>query len=167
MLTAAAATRRDDADALIAGRQAAFKLSGATFGGMKAVIDAGGDVTKLGFPAQGAGRLGARDARHVPRGQRRRHDQGAADGVERPRRVRKAAATYEAEAKKLGDLATRRRHAGVAAQWTVVRGTCSRVPRQISPAGQAAPLGRVSCPAEVAPKAERIAAGWRRSGAGR
>ena len=37
---------------LIAARQAAFELSGATFGGMKATIDAGGDVTKLGFGAK-------------------------------------------------------------------------------------------------------------------
>lgn len=124
LLTAAVASRRDDADRLIAARQAAFKLSGATFGNIKATIDAGGDVTKLAFPA---GALA--DWAHALPGM---FPPGSDGGTTRALPTvwsdragfEKAAANYGAEAKKLGDLARAGDAAGVAAQWGVVRGTC-------------------------------------------
>src|SRR3569833_1177984 len=39
-------------DSLVPARQAAFRLSGATFGGMKAAIDRGDDMKTLMFPAK-------------------------------------------------------------------------------------------------------------------
>ena len=124
LLTAAVAARRDDADALIAGRQAAMKLSGTTFGSMKAAIDAGGDVTKLGFAAKALTDWGHAIPGMFPAGS----DGGATKALPTVWSDRagfvKAAATYEAAAQKLGDLAKAGDAAGVAAQWTVVRGTC-------------------------------------------
>ncbi|WP_299427820.1 cytochrome c [Sphingomonas bacterium] len=124
LLTAATPTRRADADALIAGRQAAFKLSGATFGGMKAVIDAGGDVTKLGFGAKALS-----DWAHALPGM---FPAGSDDGTTKALPTvwsdragfLKAAANYETEARKLADLSKAGDGPGFAAQWTVVRGAC-------------------------------------------
>ena len=124
ILTAAVASRRDDADALIAARQAAFKLAGATFGSMKATIDAGGDVTKLAFPAKALADWAHAMPGLFPKGS----DGGTTTALPTVWSDRagfeKAAATYEAEARKLGDLAKAGDTAGVAAQWTVVRGAC-------------------------------------------
>lgn len=124
LLTAATPTRRADADALIAGRQAAFKLSGATFGAMKATIEAGGDVTKLGFSAKALS-----DWAHALPGMFPAGSDGGATKALPPvwsdrAGFEAAAATYESEAKKLGDLARAGDKAAVATQWTVVRGAC-------------------------------------------
>ena len=125
LLTAAVASRRDDADQLIAARQAAFKLSGATFGGMKATIDAGGDVTKLAFSARALADWAHAMPGLFPRGS----DGGTTEALPAVWSDRTgfvgAAATYEAAARKLGDLAKAGDTAGVAAQWTVVRNACS------------------------------------------
>lgn len=124
VLTAAVASRRDDADQLIAGRQAAMKLSGAAFGGIKATIDAGGDVTKLGFPAKALTDWGRAMPGMFPPGS----DGGTTKALPTVWSDRagfeKAAATYEAAARKLGDLAKAGDAPGLAAQWAVVRGTC-------------------------------------------
>ncbi|QDZ06699.1 cytochrome c [Sphingomonas panacisoli] len=124
VLTAAVASRRDDADALIAGRQAAMKLSGATFGGMKATIDAGGDVTKLAFPAKALAEWAHATPGMFPAGS----DGGTSKALPTvwsdPAGFAKASAALEAAATKLGDLAKAGDAPGVAAQWAVVRGTC-------------------------------------------
>ena len=124
VLTAAAA-RRDDADALIAGRQAAFKLSGATLGSIKAAIDAGGDVTKLGNAAKALTDWAHALPGLFPAGS----DGGASRALPTvwsdSAGFAKAAAAYEAAAQKLGDRARAGDGAGVAAQWAVVRGTCA------------------------------------------
>lgn len=46
-----AAPESADPAGIIAGRQAAFRLSGATLNAMKGAIERGGDVTKQAFPA--------------------------------------------------------------------------------------------------------------------
>ena len=124
LLTAAVASRRDDADALIAGRQAAFKLSGATFGGMKATIDASGDVTKLAGAAKALTEWAHAMPGLFPPGS----DGGASKALPSVWSDRagfaKAAARYEAAAQKLGDVARAGDAPGVAAQWSIVRGTC-------------------------------------------
>lgn len=124
LLTAAVASRRDDADQLIAGRQAAMKLSGATFGSIKATIDAGGDVTKLAFPAKALTDW----ARAIPGMFPAGSDGGTTKALPTvwsdPAGFANASAAFEAEARKLGDLAKAGDAAGVAAQWAIVRGTC-------------------------------------------
>lgn len=124
LLTAAGAARRDDADQLIAARQAAFKLSGATFGNMKGVIDAGGDVTKLGFGARALTEWAHALPGLFPAGS----DGGTTKALPTVWSDRagfvKAAAAYEAAARKLADLSKAGDAPGFAAQWTVVRGTC-------------------------------------------
>jgi cytochrome c556 len=122
VLTAAVASRRDDADALIAGRQAAFKLSGATFGGMKAVIDANGDVKTQAGAARALANWGKALPGMFPAGS----DGGEALPAIWSDRAgfEKAAATFTTEASKLADLAKAGDAPGFAAQWTVVRGTC-------------------------------------------
>lgn len=125
VLTAAVAARRDDADALISARQAAFEMSGATFGSIKATIDAGGDVTKLAYPAKALTHWAQALPGLFPPGS----DGGATKAAPTVWSDRagfvKAAASYEAAATKLGDLAKAGDKAGVAAQWTVLRGTCT------------------------------------------
>lgn len=124
LLAAAVERRRADADDLIAARQAAMALSGATFGGMKAAIDGGGDVTKLGFSAKALTAWAHALPGLFPVGS----DGGTTKALPTVWSDRagfeKAAANYEAEARKLGDLAKAGDKAGVAAQWTVVRGAC-------------------------------------------
>lgn len=125
VLTAAAATRRDDADQLIAARQAGFKLQGAAFGGMKAVIDAKGDVKTQAFAAGAV----AGWARAVPGLFPAGSDGGTTKALPTIWSDRagfeKAAATLATEAGKLADLAKAGDQPGFAAQWLVVRQTCS------------------------------------------
>jgi len=125
VLTAAAATRRDDADQLIAARQAGFKLQGAAFGGMKAVIDAKGDVKTQAFAASAV----AGWARALPGLFPAGSDGGTTKALPTVWSDRagfeKAAATLATEAGKLADLAKAGDQPGFAAQWVVVRSTCS------------------------------------------
>jgi cytochrome c556 len=125
VLTAAAATRRDDADQLIAARQAGFKLQGAAFGGMKGVIDAKGDVKTQAFAA---GAIAAW-ARALPGLFPAGSDGGTTKALPTVWSDRagfeKAAATLTTEAGKLADLAKAGDQAGFATQWGVVRNACS------------------------------------------
>lgn len=125
VLTAAAATRRDDADQLIAARQAGFKLQGAAFGGMKGVIDAKGDVKTQAFAA---GAIAAW-ARALPGLFPAGSDGGTTKALPTVWSDRagfeKAAATLATEAAKLADLAKAGDQACFATQWGVVRNACS------------------------------------------
>jgi cytochrome c556 len=125
VLTAAAATRRDDADQLIAARQAGFKLQGAAFGGMKGVIDAKGDVKTQAFAA---GAIAAW-ARALPGLFPAGSDGGTTKALPTVWSDRagfeKAAATLATEAGKLADLAKAGDQPGFATQWGVVRNACS------------------------------------------
>ena len=125
VLTAAAATRRDDADQLIAARQAGFKLQGAAFGGMKGVIDAKGDVKTQAFAA---GAIAAW-ARALPGLFPAGSDGGTTKALPTAWSDRagfeKAAATLATEAAELANIAKAGDQAGFAAQWGVVRNACS------------------------------------------
>jgi len=125
VLTAAAATRRADADQLIAARQAGFKLQGAAFGGMKGVIDAKGDVKTQAFAA---GAIAAW-ARALPGLFPAGSDGGTTKALPTVWSDRagfeKAAATLATEAAKLADLAKAGDQPGFATQWGVVRNACS------------------------------------------
>lgn len=124
MLVAAGASRRDDADALIAARQAAFRLAGANFGGMKGVIDAKGDVKTQAFGARAI----AGWARALPGLFPAGSDGGTTKALPTIWSDRagfeKAAGNLATEAGKLADLAKAGDSEGFAAQWLVVRGTC-------------------------------------------
>jgi len=125
VLTAAAATRRADADQLIAARQAGFKLQGAAFGGMKGVIDAKGDVKTQAFAA---GAIAAW-ARALPGLFPAGSDGGTTKALPTVWSDRagfeKAAATLATEAAKFADLAKAGDQPGFAMQWGVVRNACS------------------------------------------
>ncbi len=125
VLTAAAATRRDDADQLIAARQAGFKLQGAVFGGMKGVIDAKGDVKTQGFAAGAV----AAWARALPGLFPAGSDGGTTKALSTVWSDRAgfeaAAQNLATEAAKLADLAKAGDQPGFAAQWGVVRNACS------------------------------------------
>ena len=125
VLTAAAATRRADADQLIAARQAGFKLQGAAFGGMKGVIDAKGDVKTQAFAA---GAIAAW-ARALPGLFPAGSDGGTTKALPTVWSDRagfeKAAATLATEAAKFADLAKAGDQPGFATQWGVVRNACS------------------------------------------
>ena len=124
MLVAAGASRRDDADALIAARQAGFRLMGADFGGMKAVIDARGDVKTQAFAARAIAGWAKAMPGLFPAGSDGGTTTASAALWSDKAGFEKAAAGLATEAGKLGDLAKAGDSDGFAAQWLVVRGQC-------------------------------------------
>jgi cytochrome c556 len=115
----------DDASGIVAGRQAAFRLSGAVYGGMKPVIDAGGDVAPL---ARNAGAL-ANWAEAIP-GMFPAGSGTAASGAlptvwSDRAGFEKAAADYRTAATALATVAKSGDKAAFAAQWTAVGQTCN------------------------------------------
>jgi cytochrome c556 len=115
----------DSKDEVIAGRKAAFLLSAGVFGGMKGAIDRGDDVKTQAFAARGLARWAAAIPGMFPAGS----SSDASDALpviwsDRAGFEARAAA-YAEEAGKLADLAKAGDKAGFAAQWDVVRGTCS------------------------------------------
>jgi len=111
-------------DSLVPARQAAFRLSGATFGSMKAAIDRGDDLKTLAFPAKSLAAWAHNLPAMFPAG-----SDGAGTKAlpnvwsDRPGFTR-AAATYAEAADKLAALAAAGDKPGVAAQWAVTRATC-------------------------------------------
>jgi len=124
MLLVAAGGGDAAGDSLVPARQAAFRLSGATFGGMKAAIDRGDDVKTLIFPAKSLAAWAHNLPAMFPAG-----SDGAPTKAlpnvwsDRPGFI-KAAASYAEAADKLAALATAGDQPGLAAQWTVTRATC-------------------------------------------
>ena len=133
LLCLVGATAAQDATAptpqeIIAARQAAFNLSGAAFGGMKAVIDAGGSVRTQGFAASSITRWArampglfpvGTGVDVFPEGNKARPEIWTDRAGFEAR-----AADYAAAAAKLQELARADDAAGFAAQWAVVRQTC-------------------------------------------
>lgn len=117
-----------DPPGVIKARQAAFHLSAGIFGPMKASIDSGADVKPFTFGAKGLARWGRTLPSMFPAGT------GAEAGV--PTKAKPEiwtdragfearAAEYAAAADKLAELADANDKPGFAAQWTVVRQSCS------------------------------------------
>ena len=109
---------------IVSARQAAFGLSSVVFGGMRPVIDAGGDVKPM---TRGA-RMLARWARSMPvlfpaGSNLGRTEAAAAVWTDRPG-FEAAAARYAEAATKLAELAAANDKAGFAAQYQVVGETC-------------------------------------------
>ena len=143
---AQAADPAADAATLIRARQSALMLSAVAFGGMKATIDSGGDVSSQAFAARALARWSKALPSMFPSGT------GKASGT--PTKALDAiwsdragfdarAADYAAAATKLAQLAEANDKPGFAAQWQVVRQSCSGchdVYREAPPApAQAAP----------------------------
>lgn len=129
-LATAPAAARDglDAQGVIKARQAAFHLSAGTFGPMKAAIDSGADVNGFAFGAKGLARWARTIPSMFPAGT------GAEAGI--PTKAKPEiwsdragfearAAEYAAAADKLAELAQANDKPGFAAQWLVVRQSCS------------------------------------------
>jgi cytochrome c556 len=109
---------------VVAGRQAAFSLSNVVFGGMRPVVEAGGDVKSL---TRGA-RVLARWARAMPGlfpegSNLGRTTASPAVWSDRPG-FEAAAARYAEAATRLAELADANDKAGFAAQYKVVGDTC-------------------------------------------
>lgn len=118
--TAAAPSNAD----IVAARQSAFHLSGATLGSMKPVIDAGGEVKPLTFAARGL----ARWARTLPR----MFPAGTSEGTRAKPEIWTDRADFEAKAgayAAAADALVEAAQAGdkpaFAERWEKVRGTCS------------------------------------------
>ena len=113
-----------DAAGTIAGRQAAFRLSGALFGGMKGAIERGDDVTSQAFAARALAGWAKAIPGMFPAGT------GGAPSNALPTvwsdraGFEAKAADYAAAAAKLADLAKAGDKAGFAAQWKTVGDTC-------------------------------------------
>ena len=120
-----AAPAAGDASAIIAGRQAAFRMSGALFGSLKAAASApGADVTKLGFASRAIAGWAKALPGMFPAGSNGAPS-GAAPTVWSDRAGFEAkAAAYAAAADKLADLAKAGDTAGFIAQLDVVNGAC-------------------------------------------
>ncbi|MDQ2879503.1 MAG: cytochrome c [Pseudomonadota bacterium] len=120
-LIGATARPQDDA---VATRQAAFRMSGAVFGSMKAAIHRGDDVKTLAFAAKALASWAHALPGVFPAGS------GGAGSDALPAvwsdraGFEKDAAQYAAEADRLSVLAAAGDTAGFAAQLTVVGGTC-------------------------------------------
>jgi cytochrome c556 len=124
MLLVAAGGGDSAGDSLVPARQAAFRLSGATFGSMKAAIDRGDDLKTLVFPAKSLAAWAHSLPAMFPSG---------SDGAQtkalpkvwsdRPGFI-KAAANYAEAADKLAALVAAGDRPGVTAQWTATRATC-------------------------------------------
>lgn len=123
-LLVAAGSGNSAGNSLVPARQAAFRLSGATFGGMKAAIDRGDDLKTLLSPAKALAAWAHNLPAMFPAG-----SDGASTKAlpnvwsDRPGFV-KAAAAYAEAADKLTALVAAGDKAGVAAQWTATRATC-------------------------------------------
>ena len=117
-----------DAQATIKARQASFHLSAGVFGPMKAAIDSGADVKPFTFGAKGLARWARTLPSMFPAGT------GAEAGI--PTKAKPEiwsdratfearASEYAAAADRLAELAEANDKAGFAAQWAVVRQSCS------------------------------------------
>ncbi|MEP9358274.1 cytochrome c [Sphingomonas sp. KR3-1] len=109
---------------VIAGRQAAFRLSGALSGQIKAGVDRGDDPKTLAFAARALAGWAKAIPGMFPAGSSAANS-GALPSVWSDRAGFEAkAAAYAAAATKLADLAKAGDKPGFAAQFAVVGGTC-------------------------------------------
>ncbi len=142
---ARAADNVADAATLIRARQSALMLSAVAFGGMKATIDSGADVSSQAFAARALARWSKTLPSMFPAGTGKASGTPtkALDVIWSDRAGFEArAADYAAAATKLAQLAEANDKPGFAAQWQVVRQACSSchdVYRETPPAAPAAP----------------------------
>lgn len=134
-----------DAATLIRARQSALMLSAVAFGGMKATIDSGGDVSSQAFAARALARWSKTLPSMFPAGTGKASGTPtkALDTIWSDRAGFDArAAAYGDAAARLAQLAEANDKPGFAAQWQVVKQTCSGchdVYREPPPAAPAAP----------------------------
>jgi cytochrome c556 len=134
-----------DAATLIRARQSALMLSAVAFGGMKATIDSGGDVSSQAFAARALARWSKTLPSMFPAGTGKASGTPtkALDTIWTDRAGFEARATaYSDAAAKLAQLAEANDKPGFAAQWQVMRQTCSGchdIYREAPPAPAAAP----------------------------
>lgn len=122
--TQSRAVAAPEAADVIAGRQAAYRLSAALFGSMKGAIDRGDDVKTQAFAARAITGWAKALPGMFPAGS----DVAPSEALpavwsDRPGFEAKAAA-YAAAAEKLAVVAEAGDKPGFAAQWAEVRGTC-------------------------------------------
>lgn len=115
---------KPDHSTAVAGRQAAFKLSLASFLGLKAAITRGDDPKMMVLPASAIAGWGKAIPGMFPPGSDLPNS-GALPNVWTDRAgFEAAAANMSAAAAKLADLAKAGDAPGVAAQWDVLKGSC-------------------------------------------
>ncbi|MES2989569.1 MAG: cytochrome c [Pseudomonadota bacterium] len=115
----------DSKDQVIAGRKAAFLMSAGLFNSMKGAIDRGDDVKTQAFAARGLARWAAALPGMFPAGSTSEASEALSVIWSDRAGFEARAAAYAEAAGKLGDLAKAGDKDGFAAQWAVVRGTCS------------------------------------------
>jgi cytochrome c556 len=110
---------------IIAGRQAAFRMSAAVFGGMKAAIDRGDDVKTQAFAARGLAGWARALPGMFPAGSMSPTSEALPVIWSDRAGFEARAAAYAEAATKLAALAKAGDAPGFAAQWAVLGGTCS------------------------------------------
>lgn len=121
---AVAAPAADPTADVIAGRQAAFLLSGALVGQIKAGIDRGDDPKTLGFAARSLANWAKAIPGMFPAGSTAPNSEALPSVWSDRAGFEAKAADYAAAAAKLADLAKASDKPGFAAQFAVVGGTC-------------------------------------------
>lgn len=121
---AVAAPAADPAADVIAGRQAAFLLSGALVGQIKAGIDRGDDPKTLGFAARSLANWAKAIPGMFPAGSAASNSEALPTVWSDRAGFEAKAADYAAAAAKLADLAKAGDKPGFAAQFAVLGGTC-------------------------------------------
>jgi len=111
-------------DSLVPARQAAFRLSGATFGGIKGAIDRGDDLKTLASPTKALAAWAHNLPAMFPAGSDGAGTKALPNVWSDRAGFTRAAAAYAEAADKLAALVAAGDKPGVAAQWTVVRGRC-------------------------------------------
>jgi cytochrome c556 len=109
---------------VIAGRKAAFLLSGALVGQIKAGVDRGDDPKTLGFAARALSRWASAIPGMFPAGSSAANSDALPTIWSDRAGFEAKAADYAAAAAKLADLAKAGDKPGFAAQFAVVGGTC-------------------------------------------
>jgi cytochrome c556 len=128
----AAATAAEESPAVpqtaaqaVAARQSAYLLSAATFGGMKGAIDRGDDVKSQAFASRALARWARTLPSMFPEGSGVEPSEALPNVWSDRAGFEARAADYAAAAAKLAELAQAGDQPGFAAQWGVVRQTCS------------------------------------------
>ena len=105
-------------------RQVLFHLSAGTFGEMKMVADAGGDVTPLAFGARGLARWARSIPSMFPPGSMGPQSRAKAEIWSNRADFEAKAAAYQAAAMQLAEAARSGDRAAFLTQWQATRGTC-------------------------------------------
>jgi len=114
-----------EVDNLVAGRRAAYWMSAGLFGGMFGVIESGGDIKPLAFPAQALASWAKALPGMFPEGSANAQSNALPTVWTQRDEFEKIAGLYAQRATSLSEIARTGDADAFKSQWTLVRETCS------------------------------------------